>query len=346
MKTWYEIKLKAETDSAEISIFDEIGMWGVTAKQFIADLKTLAGKAVTLSINSPGGSVFDALAIYNALRGHGTEITTKVMGIAASAASLIFLAGDKRLMPENTFVMVHNPLTFAYGNAEELRDMAEVLDKIAASLVGTYVARSNKSEDEIKELLASDTYLNAADCLDAGFATHLVPEMKIAAAFDTDRLPENIRAAFEAPVKDDVDAIAALEAAEAAAAEAAAKAAIGATLVDEIAAYAATVGMSDYALAVSLATGVASLDDAKAKLSAGREIVSLCAVAGVQDMARGLVQASASLDEARKQIMDKLAADDAARHTSNVRQNDKPALAGAQVWQKIFPTAAQQMKEH
>ncbi|MBN8494930.1 MAG: Clp protease ClpP, partial [Burkholderiales bacterium] len=146
MKNWFEIKARAD-DTAEVSIFDEIGAYGVSAKEFIDALKAHAGKKVTLSINSPGGSVFDALAMYNALRAHGAEITAKVMGVAASAASIIFMAGDKRVMPENAFLMIHNPLTFAYGNADELRDMAEVLDKIAASLVGIYVTRSGKSED-------------------------------------------------------------------------------------------------------------------------------------------------------------------------------------------------------
>ena len=110
---WFSFKAKAET-GVEISILDEIGMWGVSAKEFIAELKQYAGQAITLTINSPGGSVFDALAIYNALRNSGGEVTTKVMGVAASAASLIFMAGDKRVMPENTFLMIHNPMTVSY----------------------------------------------------------------------------------------------------------------------------------------------------------------------------------------------------------------------------------------
>ena len=194
---WFSFKAKAET-GVEISILDEIGMWGVSSKEFIAELKQYAGQAITLTINSPGGSVFDALAIYNALRNSGGEVTTKVMGVAASAASLIFMAGDKRVMPENTFLMIHNPMTGAYGNADEMRDIADVLDKIAASLIGTYVNRSGLGEAEVKALLDAETWLNAADSVAQGFATDMEAEMKIAASFDLARLPENVHAAFAA----------------------------------------------------------------------------------------------------------------------------------------------------
>ncbi len=109
MKDWYKIIAKADGQPAQISVFDEIGAWGVTAKMFIADLKALgAVKKIDMDINSPGGSVFDALAMYNALRATGAEITVKVLGVAASAASLLAMAGDKIVMPENAFMMVHN----------------------------------------------------------------------------------------------------------------------------------------------------------------------------------------------------------------------------------------------
>jgi ATP-dependent Clp protease protease subunit len=197
VKTWFSIQAKAD-NAAEISIFDEIGMWGVTAKDFIAALKEHKGKAINLSINSPGGSVFDALAIYNALRQHGGEITTKTMGIAASAASLIFMAGDKRLMPENTFLMIHNPMTLAMGNADEMREVADILDKIAASLISTYVSRSGLPEEEVKALLDNETWLNAADAVSKGFASEMIAEFKAAASFDLGRLPENVKAVFVA----------------------------------------------------------------------------------------------------------------------------------------------------
>ena len=156
MKTWYSIQAKAD-QSADISIFDEIGFFGVNAKQFIGDLKAIDAKTIKLAINSPGGSVFDALAMYNALRQHPANVEVTVLGVAASAASLVAMAGDTIVMPENAFMMIHNPLNFAYGNADELREMADVLDKIGASLVATYANRTGLPEDEIKALITTIT---------------------------------------------------------------------------------------------------------------------------------------------------------------------------------------------
>lgn len=190
MRKWYSIKALA-ADAAEIAIFEEIGMWGVTAKDFIADLKKLSAKTITLSINSPGGSVFDALAIFNALRNSGAEITVRVMGIAASAASYIAMAGDKIVMPENTFMMVHNPIAGVYGNADDMRELADVLDKVGASLLATYVKRTGKPENEVAALLAAESYLSAAECVDLGLADEMEPALKIAAKIDPARIPQD-----------------------------------------------------------------------------------------------------------------------------------------------------------
>ena len=153
LKSWYSIQAKADQKTADISIYDEIGYWGVTAKQFIGDLKALDATTIKLAINSPGGAVFDALAIYNALRQHPAAVEVTIMGVAASAASVIAMAGDTIVMPENAFMMIHNPLNLAYGNADDLREMADVLDKIGASLIGIYAKRTGMPEDEIKALL-------------------------------------------------------------------------------------------------------------------------------------------------------------------------------------------------
>ena len=300
--------------------------------------------------------MFDALAIYNALRAHGSEITTKTMGVAASAASLVFMAGDKRIMPENTFLMVHNPLTLAYGNAEELRDMADVLDKIGASLVNTYVARSGKSEDEVKAMLAEDTWLNAADAVAAGFADEIEPEMRVAATFDTDRLPENIKAVFDDAAKAAADEAAAQAEAEAAAAKLAAEAEaaaaaqaeaeaaaakVGETLAEQITKVSSEYGLADFAATVALFDDVVDVASARARFAVGREVKALCELAGVEALAPQLIRAGASIAEARKQIMDAKVAADEKSATSNVRKMDQTATAGAQVWSKIFPTAAQ-----
>jgi len=197
MRNWYSMQALAAPNAAEISIYDEIGMWGVTAKQFISDLKALGDvKDITVSINSPGGSVFDGLTIYNALRASGANVTVKVMGIAASIASIIAMAGKKIIMPENTFMMIHNPLNAIYGNADDMREMADILDKVGSSLVATYVARTGKSEEEVKALMDAETYMTAAEAKELGFADEVIPAVEAKAAFEVDRLPENVRSLF------------------------------------------------------------------------------------------------------------------------------------------------------
>lgn len=333
---WFKFQAKAE-NAVEVSIFDEIGMWGVTAKAFIAELKQHVGKTVTLDINSPGGSVFDALAIYNALRAHGSEITVKVMGVAASAASLIAMAGDKIIMPENTFMMIHNPMTGTYGNADEMRDIADVLDKIGASLIGIYVARTGMAEADVKSLLDAETWLNAEEAVTKGFATEMEASLKVAASFDLARLPENIRAAYDSAAEDDLpngDGVTDADEDTAGTTN---------TLADEIQAAADAAGLGSLAPVVAFHASVKTLDDAKAFLANAREVIALCALAKKPEMSDELVNKGASVVEARAAISDALAAEDATRHTSNVprKANQNPqASSGKDVWAKIFPPAA------
>ena len=108
MRSWYAIRARAE--GAEVSIYDEIGAYGVSAKSFLDELGALEGEApLTLRLNSPGGSVFDAVAIYNALKRHAGPVSVWIDGIAASAASYVAMAGDEVVMPENAFLMIHDP---------------------------------------------------------------------------------------------------------------------------------------------------------------------------------------------------------------------------------------------
>ena len=129
MNTWYEIR--ARGTGAEVLIYDEIGAYGVSAKGFLAELGALPdGVPIDLRLNSPGGSVFDAVAIFNALTRHTGTVTVWIDGIAASAASYIAMAGDEIVMPENAFLMIHDPSGLVMGTAADMRDMAETLDKI------------------------------------------------------------------------------------------------------------------------------------------------------------------------------------------------------------------------
>jgi len=178
-KTWYQIQNKY--DSAEIEIHDEIGSWGISASSFASDLKALGDvKSINVSIHSPGGSAFDGIAIHNMLTAHKAPVNTSVLGVAASAASIILMAGDTITMPEDSFLMIHEPFTMAMGNAEELRETADLLDKMTTSLVNIYEKKTGLDEEEIRSMLAEETWLNGIEAVDKGFATEAV-NRKVAA---------------------------------------------------------------------------------------------------------------------------------------------------------------------
>ena len=200
MKSWYTIR--ARTSGSEVLIYDEIGAYGVTAKGFLAELGALPDDAaIDLRLNSPGGSVFDAVAIYNALKRHAGNVTVWIDGIAASAASYIAMAGDTVVMPENAFLMIHDPSGLVMGTAEDMRSTAEALDKGKGSLIQGYAAKSGKADDEIATLMAAETWLDAKDALDLGFIDRIVEPVKLAASFDVARFrnapPEVVEAASE-----------------------------------------------------------------------------------------------------------------------------------------------------
>jgi ATP-dependent Clp protease, protease subunit len=204
MRSWYTIRALAT--GAEVVIYDEIGAYGVSAKGFLAELSALPdGTPLALRLNSPGGSVFDAVAIYNALLRHSGTVTVWIDGIAASAASYIAMAGDEIVMPENAFLMIHDPAGMVMGTAVDMRAMAEALDKIKGSLLQGYAAKSGRPQEEIAPLMAAETWLDAKDALDLGFADRIAEPVRIAARFDVGRFRNAPSALVEAVTTGDAD---------------------------------------------------------------------------------------------------------------------------------------------
>ena len=157
--SWFRMQAGHQSD-ADIYIYDEIGFWGVTAKQFISDLNALGDIThINLHINSPGGDVFEGIAIFNALKTHGASITVYVDGVAASMASVIAMVGNPVIMPENTFMMIHKPFGFTGGDAEGMRTYADLLDKVEAVLLPAYAQKTGKTTDEIAAMLADETWM-------------------------------------------------------------------------------------------------------------------------------------------------------------------------------------------
>ena len=281
-RNWYSIEMKADSqETASISIYDAIGAtWegeGVTAEKFIADINAMNAKEVTLYVNSPGGSVFDGIAIQNAIAMHPAKFTGKVMGVAASAASLVLTACDKVQMPRNTFQMLHNTSSLAWGTAADMRETASVLDVIDNSMHATYAA----------------PWLSAEDCVAMGLAHEVLDPMPVEAKFDPATLPEAVRAvAFKAkatttPPEPKADPVPQPTATT--------------PLAETVKAAAVAAGLAEYA--AHFALSIDSADKVQPAINHAREIAALCAVGGRPEMARALITASAPLAEVRTAIV-------------------------------------------
>lgn len=153
----------------DLDIYDEI-----TPETALAVRKALTGaKPVALRINSPGGSVSDALAIYDALRNHKGTVTARVDGLAASAATLVMLAADEVVMAKHALLMVHDPWAMAVGNAGDMRKMGTALDKHRGEMVALYAERTGQSKAEVEDVMAAETWMNAEEAVEAGFAARV-----------------------------------------------------------------------------------------------------------------------------------------------------------------------------
>jgi ATP-dependent Clp protease protease subunit len=184
MNKWFTIRNEAADGyAAEIELLDGIGFWGMTANDFIKQVKPVKGR-VLVRINSGGGSVFDAVAIYNYLRSRKGGVDTIIDGFAASAATIVMLAGDKRSMGSGTFVMVHRASADTWGNADEIRKAAEDLEKIEGGILDIYRERTGATDEQISEWMDGDNHwLDAAEAAAAGFSTETFQQLKAAAHF-------------------------------------------------------------------------------------------------------------------------------------------------------------------
>jgi ATP-dependent Clp protease protease subunit len=198
-------RMEKTNKSADIYLYDIIGdSWdGTTAKQFATDLKALgAVETLNIFINSPGGSVFDGVAIYNTLIRHRAQKKVMIDGLAGSIASVVAMAGDTIEIAKNGMVMIHNPWAIMMGNAADFRREADVLDQIGATILLTYVDRTNTKEAQIKEWMDAETWLSAEEAVAAGFADSVSErELQVAALTqnaDTFKHFKNIPASFKA----------------------------------------------------------------------------------------------------------------------------------------------------
>jgi len=181
---WYRIEAKDDDNNAEIIIYDVVGWPYIDAFDLIRNLGTIKAKNISVRINSPGGDVFDGVAIFNALKEHPAHVTTKIEGLAASIASIIALAGDEVQAHKNAMYMVHDPWVLAAGNQYDLREIADILGKIGGNMLDIYYDKSNIGKRELKQMMKDETWFTAAEAKDRGLIDTILDTGAAKAKFD------------------------------------------------------------------------------------------------------------------------------------------------------------------
>lgn len=180
-KPWFSIRNQT-AESADLYLYDEIGFWGDNGNTIVSQIKGLEVGILNVFINSPGGSVFDGVTIYNVLARHKAKVNVMVDGLAASIASVIAMAGDTIRMAENAMLMIHDPWTISMGSSGDLRKDADALDQIRETIVTTYAARTKQSREDLSAWMAEETWLDAATAEKRGFVDEVVPAKRAAAS--------------------------------------------------------------------------------------------------------------------------------------------------------------------
>lgn len=180
LKFWNVMK-NDEEKSAELILYGSIGSdeyWDdISDKAFKQDIENLGDvENIILHINSPGGSVFSAVAIANTLKNHKAKITANIDGLAASAATIITSACDTVKMPKNALFMVHNPITFAYGNNQDMQKTLEMLNKVKNSIIETYLNKAKTDKETLSELMDNETWMSAEEAKEYGFIDEILDE--------------------------------------------------------------------------------------------------------------------------------------------------------------------------
>jgi len=327
MKSWFTAR--AHAGVAELSIYDEIGAYGVPAKAFIGELKALGDVTdLTLRLNSPGGSVFDGIAIYNALKRHPANVTITVDGLAASIASVILCAGDKVIMPQNAMIMIHDPSAMVMGNAADMRSMADALDKMRDGLVSAYQDKTGHTPDEIIQWMAEETWFDAEEALEIGFADQLEEPVAMAATFDLSsyaRVP---------PV------LAALATSQSPHSKIKEKPMSEPNTPDPTEAEAAPESKPEIAAEAPQDYNVVDLDhvraqERKATLAYVNEVNQLCALAGAPDLASGFIAKATSTEQVRAALLQARAEEDEASAVRAMRPGQTQASS-----EPVIDTAA------
>lgn len=167
---WFRIENKAGENVTHVYIYDEIGYWGTTASDFAKELAVIDTADIHFHINSPGGEVFDGVAIYNAILNHKSNTTAYVDALAASAASFIATSADKLIMAKNATMMIHDAIGFSYGNAADMAEMKVMLDRISNTIAEMYQTKGGGEVSDWRALMKAETWYSAQEAVDSGLA--------------------------------------------------------------------------------------------------------------------------------------------------------------------------------
>ncbi len=335
MRRWFSMK-KLDDKSGEVLIYDEIGKswWNedaMSAKHFDDELKALGDvESIILRINSPGGDAFDGLAIHNTIKNHAATFTAQIDGIAASAASIIAMAADTIVMPENAFVLIHGASGFAMGNAQDMRAMADDLDRLDKSIVATYANRSGQDIEKIQSIMKEDRLMDANEAKGLGLCDEIKGAAKMAATYSLRLLPPNAAAKFKTVIEPTDER----------------EPPSGTSVVEPGPQQQQQLQSQGPAPTTRNENGggaeVISLDAARAEgseqaMSYVNEVNSLCALAGMPAMARDFIAKKEAVDNVRKKLIEARASADerleAQHHRAMPTQAAREKTAAA--WSRV-----------
>jgi len=195
------IQAAVDSTSDTITIYGVIGEdWygeGVTLKRIDAALRAIGDRDVTVYINSPGGDMFEGIAIYNRLREHSHKVSTKVLGMAASAASVIYLAGEERQVASSAFLMIHNCWTILGGNRHYLRDVADDMEEFDAAMADLYAETSSQTVESMAEMMDDETFIRGKRAVELGLATGLLAADEVTERTTTETQQNNALKAMD-----------------------------------------------------------------------------------------------------------------------------------------------------
>ncbi|MDN7633487.1 MULTISPECIES: head maturation protease, ClpP-related [Burkholderia] len=336
-KRWWDIRAQANAaggSEVEIRIYGDIGFWGTDADLFAAKLDEVAATAtsIVVAINSMGGDVFDAFAIYNAVRRYAGKVKGRVDGVAASAASLILMACDTIEMPSNARLMIHNPHTVAAGEAGDLRKLADLLESMSDSMLAAYVERSGRTEEEVRAIMDAETWLTAAQAKEQGFCDAIVDPIRIAAYAGAARLaaryaavPAEIVAVLEGdgevpPVNPPADPSSQPPAAPDVTA-----------LAAHVYATCRDARIEHCAEGIVLATGLRDRATVDAAIRSAQDIAGICLAASLTELTAGFVTDGLTADQVRARLFERVTASQKPinHRAAPVASQDAPVVANA-----------------